>query len=218
MTWSDIQPLLRQATLDTLKMVGVSALIATLIGIPLGVLLILTDRGGLWQCRPVYQVLGLVVNIGRSLPFIILIVVLIPFTRAVVGSVLGWQAAALPLAISAIPFLGRLVETSVREVDRGLVEAAQSMGARTWSIVARVFIPEALPSIISGITLTVISLIGYSAIAGAVGAGGLGDVAIQYGYQRYQTNVLIATMVILIVMVAMIQAVGSLAAKLVNHR
>lgn len=182
MTWSQMQPLLYNNTLDTLFMVWWSTFYAVLIGIPLGVLLILTDRGGVLQNVVVNKIIGAVVNIGRSFPFLILMVALIPFTRLVVGVSIGPTGAVVPLVIAAIPFFARLVEAALREVDHGLVEAVQSMGGGTWTIVFKVLLPQALPALVAAVTTTVITLIGYSAIAGAVGGGGLGNLAYTYGY------------------------------------
>ncbi|MFD6419715.1 methionine ABC transporter permease [Streptomyces sp. NPDC060194] len=218
MTWSEMQPLLAQACWDTLYMVGWSGLIALVGGLPLGVLLVLTDRGGLLQNTLVYKVVGQTVNIARSMPFIILMVALLGFTRAVVGTTIGPNAAIVPLAIGAIPFFARLVETSVREVDGGLVEAVQAMGGNTWTIVRKVLLPESLPSLISGATTTVVALIGYSAMAGTVGAGGLGDVAVRYGYQRFETGLMWITVAILAVVISLIQLAGDLAARGLSRR
>ena len=218
MTWSEMQSLLTQACQDTLTMVGWAVLIAVLGGLPLGVLLVLTDKGGLLANAVVNKVIGAVVNVGRSLPFLILLIALLPFTRWVIGTTIGAQAMIVPLAVGAIPFFARLVETSVREVDHGLVEAVQSMGGSTWTVVRKALLPEALPSLISGLTTTVIALIGYSAMAGTIGGGGLGDVAIRYGYQRFETGLMLVTIAVLVVLVAAVQLVGDLAARAVSHR
>ncbi|WP_432012593.1 methionine ABC transporter permease [Streptomyces cucumeris] len=218
MTWSEMEPLLEQACWDTLYMVGWSGLIAVVGGLPLGVLLVLTDRGGVLQNVVVNKVLGQIVNVARSMPFIILLAALIPFTRLVVGTTIGPEAAVVPLAIGAIPFFARLVETSVREVDGGLVEAVQSMGGSTWTVVRKVLLPEALPSLISSATTTVVALLGYSAMAGTVGAGGLGDLAIRYGYQRFETDLMWITVAILAVVISVIQFVGDFAARFLAHR
>lgn len=170
MTWSEMWPLLEQACWDTLYMVGWSTVIAVVGGLPLGVLLVLTDRGGLLQNTVVNKVLGQIVNIARSMPFIILMVALMGLTRAITGTTIGREAAIVPLAVGAVPFFARLVETSVREVDSGLIEAVQAMGGNTWTVVRRVLVPESLPSLISSATTTVVALIGYSAMAGTVGA------------------------------------------------
>ncbi|WP_431772961.1 methionine ABC transporter permease [Streptomyces cucumeris] len=218
MTWSEMEPLLEQACWDTLYMVGWSGLIAVVGGLPLGVLLVLTDRGGVLQNVVVNKVLGQIVNVARSMPFIILLAALIPFTRLVVGTTIGPEAAVVPLAIGAIPFFARLVETSVREVDGGLVEAVQSMGGSTWTVVRKVLLPEALPSLISSATTTVVALLGYSAMAGTVGAGGLGDLAIRYGYQRFETDLMWITVAILAVVISVVQFVGDFAARSLAHR
>ncbi|MGX1268826.1 methionine ABC transporter permease [Streptomyces phaeoluteigriseus] len=218
MTWSEMQPLLEQACWDTFYMVGWSTLIAVAGGLPLGILLVLTDRGGLLQNVVANKVIGQVVNIARSMPFIILMVALMSFTRWVTGTTIGREAAIVPLAIGAIPFFARLVEMSVREVDGGLVEAVQSMGGSTWKIVRSVLVPEALPSLISGATTTVVALIGYSAMAGTVGAGGLGDIAIRYGYQRFETGLMWITVAVLAVVISLLQFGGDFAARSLHRR
>ncbi|WP_328539773.1 methionine ABC transporter permease [Streptomyces sp. NBC_00344] len=218
MNWSEMQPLLSQGTTDTLYMVLWSTLVTVLVGLPLGVLLVLTDKGGLLQNRPVNKAVGVIVNIGRSLPFIILLIALIPFTTLVVGTFIGPTAMIVPLAIGAIPFFARLVETAVREVDHGLVEAVQSMGGSVPTIVRKVLLPQSLPSLISGVTTTVIVLIGYSAMAGAVGGEGLGSKAITYGYQRFENDFMIATVIVLVVIVTVIQLLGDGAVRLLERR
>lgn len=218
MDWSSWLPRIWEATQVTLYMVVTSALLTIVLGLPLGVLLVNTDTQGLMPQPWLNKILGVVVNIGRSLPFIILLVVIIPFTRVIVGTIIGPTAAIVPLTLAAIPFFARVVETAIREVDRGLVEAAKSMGATNFEVVVKVLIPEALPSILSGIALTVISLISYSAMAGAIGAGGLGDIAIRYGYQRREETVMLVTVVLLIVIVQGIQALGNWAANKVNRK
>ncbi|MEU9333506.1 methionine ABC transporter permease [Streptomyces sp. NPDC048290] len=218
MTWSEMWPLLEQACTETLVMVGWSTAIAVALGLPLGVLLVLTDRGGLLQSTLLNKVIGQVVNIGRSMPFIILMVALMGFTRWVTGTTIGSEAAIVPLAIGGIPFFARLVETAVREVDHGLVEAVQSMGGNTWTIVRKVLVPEALPSLIASTTTTVIALIGYSAMAGTVGGGGLGDLAIRYGYQRFETGLMWITVAVLAVGISLIQFAGDTAARSLHRR
>ncbi|HLL35803.1 methionine ABC transporter permease [Streptomyces sp. NPDC052773] len=218
MTWSEMQPLLEQACTETLIMVGWSTLIAVVLGLPLGVLLVLTDKGGLLQNTVVNKVIGQIVNVGRSMPFIILMVALMNFTRWVTGTTIGSEAAIVPLAIGGIPFFARLVETAVREVDHGLVEAVQSMGGNTWTIVRKVLVPEALPSLIASTTTTVIALIGYSAMAGTVGGGGLGDLAVRYGYQRFETGLMWITVAILAVVISLIQFAGDYAARSLHRR
>jgi D-methionine transport system permease protein len=213
-----MQPLLSQACGDTLYMVGWSTLIAVVGGLPLGILLVLTDRGGLLQNVVANKVIGQIVNVARSMPFIILMVALMSFTRWVTGTTIGREAAIVPLAIGAIPFYARLVETAVREVDGGLVEAVQAMGGNTWTVVRKVLIPEALPSLISSTTTTIVALIGYSAMAGTVGAGGLGDLAVRYGYQRFETDLMWITVAILAVVISLIQFAGDYAARALHHR
>ncbi|MGW8063349.1 methionine ABC transporter permease [Streptomyces ziwulingensis] len=218
MTWSEMQPLLEQACRETLVMVGWSTLIAVVGGLPLGILLVLTDKGGLLQNTVVNKVIGQIVNIGRSLPFIILMVALMNFTRWITGTTIGSEAAIVPLAIGGIPFFARLVETAVREVDGGLVEAVQAMGGDTWTVVRKVLVPEALPSLIASTTTTVIALIGYSAMAGTVGGGGLGDLAVRYGYQRFETGLMWITVGLLAVAISLIQFAGDAAARALHRR
>ena len=209
--------LLAQGTWDTLLMTIVSTFFAYVIGIPLGVLCVLTSPKGLMPHRIFNMVLGWIINIGRSIPFIILLVALIPFTRFIVGTSLGVPGAIVPLVISAAPFIARMVEQSIEEVDGGLVEAAQSFGANTWQIVYKVFLREALPSLVRGFAIVFITILGYSAMAGCGGAGGLGDIAIRYGYQRYQDDVMIATVIILIVIVQIVQSACNFAARKMEH-
>ncbi|CAM5722557.1 MULTISPECIES: methionine ABC transporter permease [Streptomyces] len=218
MTWSEMQPLLTQGTYDTLYMVLWSALVTVAGGLPLGVLLVLTDKGGLLQNTVVNKVIGVVVNIGRSLPFIILLIALIPFTTWVVGTFIGPTAMIVPLAVGAIPFFARLVETAIREVDHGLVEAVQSMGGSIPTIVRKVLLPQALPSLVSGVTTTLIVLIGYSAMAGAVGGEGLGSKAVTYGFQRFDNQFMLITVALLIVIVTVIQLIGDLTVRLLARR
>ncbi len=218
MTWSEMQPLLTQGTYDTLYMVLWSALVTVVGGLPLGVLLVLTDKGGLLQNTVVNKVIGVIVNIGRSLPFIILLIALIPFTTWVVGTFIGPTAMIVPLAVGAIPFFARLVETAIREVDHGLVEAVQSMGGSIPTIVRKVLLPQALPSLVSGVTTTLIVLIGYSAMAGAVGGEGLGSKAVTYGFQRFDNQFMLITVALLIVVVTVIQLIGDLTVRLLARR
>ncbi|MFD8950698.1 methionine ABC transporter permease [Streptomyces xanthophaeus] len=218
MTWSEMQPLLSQGTFDTLYMVLWSTLVTVLGGLPIGILLVLTDKGGLLQNQPLNKVLGVIVNIGRSLPFIILLIFLIPVTTAIVGTFIGPTAMIVPLAIGAIPFFARLVETSVREVEHGLVEAVESMGGSVPTLVGKVLLPQALPSLVAGVTTTVITLVGYSAMAGAVGGEGLGSKAITYGFQRFETGFMVATVVVLVVIVTVIQLIGDGVVRLLARR
>ena len=203
---------------ETVLMVAISGLAGALLGVPLGVFLRLTDRGGVLENRAVNAVTGAIVNAVRSTPFIILLVAIIPFTRFVVGSSIGTAAAIVPLTISAIPFVARLVETALREVDSGLVEAAQAMGASTRQIVFKVLLPEALPGIVAGLTIMLVSLTGYSAMAVAIGGGGLGDLGIRYGYQRFLPDVMLAVVVILIVFVQLLQSLGDWAVRKLSHK
>lgn len=199
-------------------MVAVATVIGGIIGIPLGITLVTTSKGHILENRFINQILGTIVNIIRSIPFIILMVAIIPLTRLIAGTSIGTTAACVPLTIVAIPFLSRLVETSIRDVDFGLVEAAESMGATPFQIIRKVLIPEALPTIINNITVLIVNLIGASAMAGAIGGGGLGDIAIRYGYQRFRPDVMLATIIILIVVVNVIQAGGDFASRKKNKK
>ncbi|GMA52214.1 D-methionine ABC transporter [Alicyclobacillus contaminans] len=203
-----VWPEVWQASLSTLYMVAVATVLAVVIGLPIGVLLYLFSKRASVQHRVVYELLSVIVNIFRSVPFIILLIALIPFTEWVVGTSIGTNAAIVPLVVGAAPFYARLAETALREVDAGVIEAAQSMGASTWQIVYNVLLPEARPGLISGVTITAVALISYSAMAGVVGGGGLGDLAIRYGYERFQTDVMFVTIVIMIVMVQVMQWIG----------
>lgn len=203
---------------ETLLMVGVSGVAGALLGIPLGVALRLTDRGGVLESAAFNRVAGAIVNAVRSTPFIILLVAIIPFTRLVVGSSIGTAAAIVPLTIAAAPFVARLVEASLREVDAGLVEAAQAMGATTPQIVFKVLLPEAVPGIVAALTITLVSLTGYSAMAGAIGGGGLGDLGIRYGYQRFRPEVMAAVVLILVVFVQAVQSLGDWWVRRLSHR
>ena len=203
---------------DTLLMVVWSGAISFVLGLTLGVLITVTKPGGILENKIVYQILDKLVSLFRSIPFIILLVAIIPFTRLVVGTSLGVPGAIVPLTVAAIPFVGRMVEQSLAEVDGGLVEAAQSFGANTWQIVIKVMLRESLPSLVRGASITVITLFGYTAMAGAVGAGGIGDIAIRYGYQRYLGDVMIASIVLCIVLVQVFQSIGDLVARLVDKR
>ena len=210
--------MLLQGTGETLYMTMISSLFAYLIGLPLGVLLIVTARGGIRPHPALNTVLGWIVNIGRSIPFIILMVALIPFTRLVVGRSIGPTAAIVPLVVAAAPFVARLVESSLAEVDPRVVEAAKTMGATNWQIVYKVLLPESVPSLVRGMSITTITLIGYSAMAGAVGGRGLGDIAVRYGYHRYQPDVMIITIILLVIIVQIIQFLFNLLAKCIDKR
>lgn len=215
---ADLLNSLWQAAVETFYMVGVSAVLAVVIGLPLGLLLVTTSPGNILENANINRVLGAIVNVGRSLPFIILLVAIIPLTRLVVGTTIGSTAALVPLTLAAIPFFARVAEAAILEVDRGLIKAAQSMGCNYWQIILKVLIPEALPAIVLGITILVISLLNYSAMAGVVGGGGLGDLAIRYGYQRFDTRVMIVTVVLLIVLVQLTQIFGDLIAQRLRKR
>ena len=207
--WAEYGTLLLEGTRDTLIMTGVSTLFAYVIGLPLGVLLSITQPQGSWPHKWFNRVLGWIINVGRSLPFIILMVAIMPFTKVIVGTKLGILGAIVPLVVSAAPFIARMVETSLAEVDAGVVEAAQSMGASRFQIVRKVYLPEAVPSLILGASISIITLLGYTAIAGAVGAGGLGDLAVRYGYQRSVPSMMLATVIFIIVLVQVIQSLFS---------
>ena len=210
--------LLVQGTIDTTVMVLASTIGAYVIGIVVGTLLTVLSPTGLRPNRVAYAILGWIVNMARSLPFIILLVFLIPTTRLVVGTTLGVPAAVFPLIVSAGPYVARMVESSEAEVDRGLIEAAESMGASTWEIITKVYLREGRPSLLRGLPIVIITILGYTAMAGTVGAGGLGDIAIRYGYQRYQDDVMLATIVILIVMVQVIQSLCNLLVRVCDKR
>ncbi|WP_242913524.1 methionine ABC transporter permease [Brevundimonas pishanensis] len=212
--WGDIG----QATIDTLLMLAGSLVLTLAIGIPLGVLLFLSGKGRLASNPVLNGVLSFVVNVLRSLPFIILLIVMLPVTVLLVGTSLGVAGAIPPLVVGTAPFYARLVENALREVDHGVVEATQAMGGSTWQIVTRALLPEALPGIIAAATVAAIALVGYTAMAGVVGAGGLGDLAIRFGYQRFQTDVMIVTVVLLLVMVQILQMIGDWLVARVSHR
>ena len=216
--WAQYGPLLWKEFINTMIMTGVSTVIAYLIGLPLGVLLVLTGDHGIRPNRVMNQVVGWIINVGRSLPFIILMICIMDFTKLIVGTKIGVKGAIVPLVVSASPFIARMVETSLTEVDAGVIEAAQSMGASTLQIVWKVYLPEATPSLILGGSISVITILAYTAIAGAVGAGGLGDLAIRYGYNRRVASMLLVTVVILIVLVQVIQSLFSYVAQRVDKR
>ncbi len=203
---------------ETLVMVGISGALGALIGIPLGVSLRLTDRGGVLESAVFNRTVGGLVNAVRSTPFIILLVAIIPFTRLLTGSSIGTAAAVVPLTLAAAPFVARLVEASLREVDSGLIEAAQAMGATVPQIVFKVLLPEAVPGIVAGLTITLVSLTGYSAMAGAIGGGGLGDLGLRYGYQRFLPEVMLAVVLLLIVFVQAVQSLGDWFVRRLSHK
>jgi len=210
--------LLLRSLWETVLMTAASGIISLVAGLPLGLALVLTARGGIAENRWINSVLGAVINGFRSVPFIILLVALIPLTRLIVGTALGTWAAIVPLAIAATPYYARIAEVSLREVDRGLIDAVRAMGGNRWTIIREVLVPEALPGIVAGFTVTLVTLIGASAMAGAIGAGGLGDLAIRYGYQRFETAVMIAVVIVLIVLVCGIQWFGDRLVQRLDHR
>ncbi|MBW9064985.1 ABC transporter permease [Rhizobium herbae] len=210
--------LLLRSVWETLLMTFAAGLISLIAGLPLGLALVATDRGGIAENLSVNRLAGAIVNGFRSVPFIILLVALIPVTRLIVGTALGTAAAIVPLAIAATPYYARIAEVSLREVDRGLIEAVRAMGGNRWTIIREVLVPEALPGIVAGFTVTLVTLIGASAMAGAIGAGGLGDLAIRYGYQRFETSVMVAVVVVLIAIVCGIQWLGDRLVERIDHR
>lgn len=212
--WPDIL----KAFTQTLYMIGVSLTVAIVIGLPLGIVLFITDRGLILENRFLKSTLGFIVNLIRSIPFIILLVALLPLTQIIVGSKIGPEAASVSLSVAAIPFFARIVETSLREIDKGVIEAAVAVGATPWMIIKDVLLPEAKSSIVQGITMTIISLVAYSAMAGVVGGGGIGDLAIRFGYYRYDDTIMIVTVVILIVLVQIVQQLGDWTAKAIDKR
>jgi D-methionine transport system permease protein len=214
----DLWPEIQASFFQTMTMIGISFSVALILGLPLGILLFVTDKGLFWENRPVKSVLGFFINIVRSIPFIILLVALIPLTRAITGTTIGPIAASVSLSVAAIPFFARIVETSLREINKGVIEAAIAVGATPWMIIKDVLLPEAKSSIIQGVTLTIISLIAYSAMAGVVGGGGIGDLAIRFGYYRYDNTIMLVTIVILIVLVQLIQFLGDYTAKAIDKR
>ena len=216
--WSEYGGILLTGTRDTLVMVLISTLFAYLLGLPLGVALTVTQPHGIRPSKTVNQILGWIVNIGRSVPFIILMVAIMPFTKLVAGTKIGVKGAIVPLVVSAAPFIARIVETSLAEVDAGVVEAAECMGATKWQIVARVLLVESVPSLLRGLSISVITILGYTAITGAFGAGGLGNLAYRFGYQRYQKDVMYVCILLLILLVCAVQIIFDLAARKADKR
>lgn len=210
--------LLLSATWETIYMVAVAGVVGFAVGIPLGVILHITKKGGLLENTRLNGILGAVVNVGRSVPFLVLMVAIIPVTKMLVGTFIGTTAAIVPLTIGAIPFVARLIEGALLEVPTGLVEAAQSMGATPTQIITKVLLPEAMPTIVNSVTITLVTLVSYSAMAGTVGGGGLGDVAIRYGFHRYDITIMAVTVVMLIVLVQIIQSIGDALVRRVDHR
>lgn len=214
----DFWPRIIEATVETIQMVGFSLLFSLIIGLPLGIVLVVTRPGNLIPNGPFFTVLNGVINFFRSIPFIILLVAILPFTRLIVGTSIGTAAATVPLVVFAAPYIARLVESSLLEVSPGVVEAAEAMGARPWQIIFRVLVPEAFSSLILNITIATIGLIGASAMAGFVGGGGLGDLAIAYGYQRFETDIMIVTVLLLVVIVQLVQTFGNRFSKSIRRR
>ncbi|QRM53150.1 methionine ABC transporter permease [Sinorhizobium sp. BG8] len=214
----DLLLLIAKATLDTLRMVAIAGLIGSLIGLPIGVFLATSGRGELFPAPSTNRIVGLVVNAARSTPFIILVVAIIPLTRLITGTSIGTKAAIVPLTIATIPFFARLVEAAIREVDKGLIEAARAMGATPMQIVFKVLLAESRPALILALTMTIVSLIGYSAMVGAVGGGGLGDLGIRYGYQRFMPDVMLIVVIVLIVLVQLVQSAGDALARRFDRR
>ncbi|UZJ81215.1 methionine ABC transporter permease [Fictibacillus sp. KU28468] len=211
-------PDLNNAFFQTLYMVGISLAVAIIIGLPLGVLLFVTDKGLFLENSAVKSVTGWIVNLIRSIPYIILLVALLPLTNLLTGTTIGPTAASVSLSVAAIPFFARMVEASLREIDKGVIESAVAVGATSWMIIKDVLLPEAKPGLIQGLTITTISLVGYSAMAGIVGGGGIGDLAIRFGYYRYDNTVMITTVVVLILLVQIIQFTGDKISKLVDKK
>ncbi len=212
--WSDIS----DATIDTLFMLGFSALFSTLIGIPVGITLFLTSKSKSFKGKLFYNIVSLVINVLRSIPFIILLIVMIPLTTWLLGTSLGAKGTIPPLVMGAFPFFARLIENSLKEIDDGIFHMAESCGATTWQIIWHILLPEIIPSIIASITVTAIALVSYTAMAGAVGGGGLGDLAIRYGYQRFETNIMIITVVLMVAMVQLIQMFGDFIIKFMRKK
>ena len=213
----EIFSLLFESLGETLYMVAVSMICASILGIPLGILLVVTEKGEILACPAINKPLAFIINMIRSIPFIILMVAIIPFTRFLVHTSIGTTAAIVPLTIAAIPYIARMVETSIREIPSGLIEAAESMGATPMQIIRKVLLPEALPSILESLTVVIVSLVGASAMAGTIG-GGLGDLAIRYGYQRFQADVMIATIIVLVIVVQLIQFIGNYLSRKADKR
>lgn len=216
--WNEMFQLLLNATGETLYMVLLAGLFTLLIGLPLGVLLFVSRRRGLYPMPRLNSVLGALVNLGRSLPFVVMLIALIPLTRIIVGTTLGSTAAVVPITIGAFPFFARIVENAMDDVDKGRIEAILSMGGDIRDVIFKVLLPEALPALLAGITLSLVMLIGFSSMAGVIGGGGLGDLAIRYGYQRFNNQVMVATVIILVILVQGVQSLGDRLVRLLAHR
>lgn len=218
LSWEALFDLMCRASFETLYMVGMAALFTLLLGLPTGVLLVMTRVGGVLPLPRLNAVLGLVINMGRSLPFVVLLIALIPLTRWVVGTTLGSTAAIVPITLGAFPFFARVVESALDEVDRGRIEAVLAMGGNGWHVVTKALLPEALPALLAGLTLTVVMLIGFSSMAGVIGGGGLGDLAIRYGYQRFNDQVMVGTVLVLLLLVQLVQGIGDRLVRALAHR
>jgi len=214
----NILSLLLPSIWETIYMVSLSTVFALLLGFPLGILLVITEKDGIWEKQLLNSILSTVVNISRSFPFIILMILVFPVSRLIVGTTIGTTATIVPLSIAAAPFVARIIESSLKEVDKGIIEAVSAMGASTSQIIFKVLIPEAMPSLVLGITLTIINLIGYSAMAGAIGGGGLGDLAIRYGLYRFKTDIMISSVIVIIVLVQGVQTIGNKIAAKIDKR
>lgn len=218
MSWDELWPLLMEGTLDTVYMVSLAALFTVLLGLPVGVVLFISRKDGLLPMPKLNALLGAVINFGRSLPFIVLLIALIPFTRLIIGTTLGSTAAVVPVTIGAFPFFARLTENALDEVDYGRIEAILSMGGTVWHVIFKSLLPEALPTLLAGVTLTIVMLIGFSSMAGVIGGGGLGDLAIRYGYQRFNDQVMVGTVLILVALVQGVQMAGDRLVRRLAHR
>ncbi len=216
--WNDIVQLLLNATGETLYMVLLAGLFTLLIGLPLGVLLFVSRRNGLLPLPRLNRGLGAVINLGRSLPFVVMLIALIPLTRLIVGTTLGSTAAVVPITIGAFPFFARIVETALDEVDKGRIEAIVAMGGDIRHVILKVLLPEALPALVAGVTLTLVMLIGFSSMAGVIGGGGLGDLAIRYGYQRFNNQIMVVTVIVLVLLVQGVQSLGDRCVRSLAHR
>ena len=216
--WNDILQLLLNATGETLYMVLLAGLFTLLIGLPLGVLLFISRRGGLFPLPRLNRALDSVINLGRSLPFVVMLIALIPLTRLIVGTTLGSTAAVVPITIGAFPFFARIVETALDEVDKGRIEAIVAMGGDIRHVIFKVLLPEALPALVAGVTLTLVMLIGFSSMAGVIGGGGLGDLAIRYGYQRFNNQIMVVTVIVLVLLVQGVQSLGDRCVRSLAHR
>lgn len=215
---NDVIHFLLTGTKETLYMVSISSVIALILGVPIGVLLVVTDKNGIFPILKVNKIIGIFINVIRSMPEMILIIILLPLAKLITGTTLGANAAIISISIGSAPLIARILENSLKEVERGKIEAAEAMGAGIYEIIVKVLIPEALPSIVRGITISIIGIIGFTAIAGAIGAGGLGSLAIRYGYQRFRTDILIGTVFALLILVEGIQVLGDVIARMINKK